>query len=401
MVISYTLTTASLMLACGRAGDLFGHKHVFQAGCACSAAAFVLCTLAPSYVWLLVFRAVQGVGAGLVLSCGPALITGLYAETERARALGLYSAGFAGGGALGALLAGILIARFGWSVVFWARAPLAVLAGVLAIGLPSPLRGAGRGGFDVAGAALLMLTVTACLLALNRIRDPILCVCLTAVTVLGIIGFIRRERRFAHPIIDIRLFRNGAFASANMANLLINLAGFAVPLLVPFQLARLPGLSVAQAGALLALSSVGMIVGASLAGRLALRMSPRTLLLGGAGLVTVGLFAVAGLADGAAGLAGAMLIQGAGQGVFQVAYFDLVTGMMPVEHRGVAGSLGMLTRSLGLVCGASLLVLTFETMRSGAGFAGGFRGAVLCAAAVAAVVFCAGLLRSLARARST
>src|SRR6201997_4653971 len=105
VVIAYTLTYAALMLVFGRVGDMLGYRRVFLAGSAWSAIAFVLCALAPSYGALLAARVLQGVGAALVLSCGPALATGLYPESARIRILGLYTMVIGIGGALGPLIA--------------------------------------------------------------------------------------------------------------------------------------------------------------------------------------------------------------------------------------------------------------------------------------------------------
>src|SRR6202044_1819416 len=91
VVIAYTLTYAALMLVFGRVGDLLGYRRIFLIGSLWSAIAFVLCAMSPSYVALLVARVLQGVGAAMVLSCGPALATSLYAETARTRILGVYT----------------------------------------------------------------------------------------------------------------------------------------------------------------------------------------------------------------------------------------------------------------------------------------------------------------------
>ena len=90
MVIAYVLTHTSLMLFCGRLGDRFGRRLVFGIGLVWSTAAFVGLTLAPTFEWLLAARVAQGVGAALIGSCGPALITSLADESRRARMLGLY-----------------------------------------------------------------------------------------------------------------------------------------------------------------------------------------------------------------------------------------------------------------------------------------------------------------------
>ncbi len=405
LVISYTLATASLMLVCGRAADLFGANHVFLAGCACSAAAFVLCAIAPDYHLLLLFRVLQGAGAGLVLSCGPALITSLHAEADRPRALGIYTAAFAAGAAVGAAVAGPLIGHLGWTIVFWFRAPLAATAFCLALALP-PARRARTDRFDAPGAMLLVFTITCLVLVLNRLADPTSALPLLAATMLGAACFVRQQRRSPHPIIDLRRFRQPRFALVNLASTLLNLAAFAVPLLVPFQLMRVPHLPVALGGVVLATSSAGMVLGASAAARLLARSSPRTLLVAAAWLVAAGLLGIIAMPDRITALAGSLLVQGLGLGVFQVAYLDQVTLAMPVQERGVAGSLGMLTRTLGIVSGASLLMIVFQAVGAGAAvdadetFAAGFRAAILCAAGVAVLVGL-GLVRFPDRARST
>ena len=109
VVIAYTLTYAALTLVFGRIGDMLGYRRIFLIGSAWSMVAFVLCGAAPSYPWLLAARVMQGVGAALSLSCGPALATSLYPEQDRARVLGLYTMVFGIGGAIGPVIAGQLV----------------------------------------------------------------------------------------------------------------------------------------------------------------------------------------------------------------------------------------------------------------------------------------------------
>src|ERR1700677_4708666 len=136
IVIAYTLTYAALTLVFGRAGDMVGYRRIFQMGNIIGAIAFVLCAAAPSFGWLLGARVLQGVGAALALSCGPALATSLYPDDRRIRVLGLYTMMFGIGSALGPVLAGELVAHFGWRAVFWFRAPIALLAFLLTWTLP-------------------------------------------------------------------------------------------------------------------------------------------------------------------------------------------------------------------------------------------------------------------------
>ena len=170
VVIAYTLTYAALMLVFGRVGDMLGYRRIFLAGSLWSAVAFVLCALAPSYGALLAARVLQGVGAALVLSCGPALATSLHPESARTRILGIYTMAIGIGGALGPLIAGLLVPLIDWPAVFWFRAPLALSAFLLAWLLPADARPAHRERFDAAGGVLLVLAISAMLLALNQLQ---------------------------------------------------------------------------------------------------------------------------------------------------------------------------------------------------------------------------------------
>src|SRR5262249_37985058 len=135
-------------------------------------------------------------------------------------------------------------------------------------------------------------------------------------------------------------------------------------LLVPFYLNRFEGLTAHATGALLACSPIGTVLAAPLAARLAASVAPRRLALIRAACMATGQVLI-GTADATLKipmLAAAMGLQGFGMGLFQVAYFDIVTASIPRTDRGVAGSLVMMTRTLGTVTGATVLMLLFQTV---------------------------------------
>jgi MFS family permease len=364
VVICYVLTYASLMLAFGRIGDMLGHAAVFRAGLIWSTAALALCAMAPSYGWLLFFRFLQGIGAALVLSCGAALVTSLYDEDRRSRVLGIYTMMFAIGGTVGPLIGGALTATWDWPAVFWFRAPMAAAALVLLGTLPAPERSAVRQPFDLPGAALLVLALATMLLAVNRIGE-LLALPLGLISLIAFAGFGRREARCEKPIIDLKVFRLPGFLALNLANVLTNLAGFSVWLLVPFYLARATDLGVAASGAILATASAGAIVASPAGGRLIGRFAAERLALVGAVLVAGGLFSV-GTWDGGAKvpwLIATLVVQGVGLGLFQIATTDIVTASIPRQDRGVAGSLVMVTRTVGTVSAAAVVMLLFQALQ--------------------------------------
>jgi MFS family permease len=401
VVIAYVLTQTSLMLTFGRIGDMLGYRRIFLFGTGTSAAAFVACALAPTFAALLAARVLQGIGAGLILSCGPALATSLFPEAMRTRVLAHYMMMFGIGWALGPSVFGWLVEQFGWSAVFSFRAPVALAAFLLGFTLPRRPRSPPE-PFDAAGGALLGLAISCLLLALNRLRLPgpdtgVLVI--AAVT--GFLLFYRQERRFARPIIDFDHFRTAGFTAINVMNVLINLSAFAIMLLAPFYLSRIPGLSLPQAGLVLAVSPAGTVLAAPIAGRLTAGHRPRLVVLIGCALSSAGLFGMSLSTDAAAipVLVLSMAVQGFGLGLFQVAYLDVLTAAIPAHNRGVAGALGMATRTIGTLMGATVLMLVFQSLRGSGTESQTFQAAFQATFRIAAMIPAALILFDLQRGR--
>jgi len=370
VVICYVLTHAALMLAFGRLGDVFGYDRVFRAGLLWNAVAFVCCAAAPSFGWLLFCRFLQGIGAALILSCAPALVTGLFPEDRRSRALAAFTMMYALGSAAGPLLGGGLVDLWGWPAVFWFRAPIAVVALIFLEGLPAAPRRGPREPVDIVGAGVLALAISTLLLTLNQLQHPgrqlFALIAFSGVAAASLFGFVRWERRVAQPIVNLDFFRTGGFAAINGASVSVYLTSFAVMLLAPYYLVRFTDLPLPLAGAVLATSSIGSIAASPLAGRLIERIPAAPVAALGAVLSGAGLFLIGGRGIGtaSASIVVPLALQGFGVGLFQVAYMDLVMGTLPPQHRGVAGSLAMLTRTLGIVIGATLLTLVFHSLQT-------------------------------------
>ena len=364
VVICYVLTYASLMLAFGRIGDIGGHARVFRAGLGWSVVAFLLCAAAPSFGALLFCRFLQGIGAGLVISCAPALVTGLYPEERRAHGVAMFTMIFALSSATGPLIGGALVARWGWPAVFWFRAPIALASLLLLRGLPATAAGRGE-RFDIAGALLLALGLTAMLLGINafsRLGASAEAWALVVAAATSLTLFAWWEGRAPRPMIRIDLFRVPGFAAINAVYVLMNLAAFSVLLLVPYFFHRYSDMPLWIAGVVLASGSAAMALASPPAGRLVTRITAEK--VGAVGLLTVGggLFLIGLWPADITPMAMALIlsIQGIGVALFQVAYTDIVIRSSPLADRGVAGSLSVLTRTIGTVTGATLLMLIFS-----------------------------------------
>jgi EmrB/QacA subfamily drug resistance transporter len=371
IVICYILSYGSLLLNCGRWADIRGHRRVFLSGVAISALALACCALAPAYHWLLLFRVIQGIGSALVLATGPALITLTFPPDQRSRAVAIYNLTFALAFALGPLIGGLIIERWGWPAVFWFRLPLALIA--LALGarwLQDTTRPADRQDFDGIGAATLTLTIVCTLLSIHQAGSHgVSLILLSGVggAAVSLYLFVQRQRTGRQPLIDPGLFRRRDFVAANLAHALAQLAGFTVLLLCPYYLVAVFEQDVTWAGFVLSLSPLGMMLAAPVSGRLLTGYRADQVCRAGAGVLCIGLLIIAlwSRQSPLALIACGLLIQGFGLGLFQTASMDLVMATLPRDSQGVAGALVMLMRTLGAVSGASLGLLLFAALLAG------------------------------------
>ncbi|SKA17355.1 Predicted arabinose efflux permease, MFS family [Enhydrobacter aerosaccus] len=371
LVICYVLVYGSLMLVCGKLGDLFGHRLVFQLGLILSAVGCAACAMAPSWPLFLWARAGQGIGTALALACGPALSTSLYSEQNRTKALAGFAAGQALASTIGPLLGGVLVQLWDWPAVYWMRVPLALATLALSPLLPSPKPD--NRPFDAIGALLLAFSMTSLLLALvlsQRAVPASQPLALVTAAAWALARFVRHESRFEEPILRPSLFADARFTIPNLLSVLANLASFAILLLTPYYLINVLGLSASGAGLMIALAFVGGTAGAPLAARLVPRLGQRPTAFAGVLVVAVSLMALAWTTAGTPlpVLALLLLIEGSAYGLLVVAYTDIVTSSLARRDRGVAGALALLTRTVGVVSGAA--VLSALQARGAAGQAG-------------------------------
>jgi Major Facilitator Superfamily len=278
-----------------------------------------------------------------------------------------------------------LTAAWDWPSVFWFRVPIAVAALVLVRGMrSSPQRQAGD-HFDIPGGVALVVGLVTMLLTLNRLRE-FSAVWFALLSIAAFAAFIFRESRAARPIIAVEILKRPSFALLNLVSVLLNLAAFSVWLLVPYFLARVPGYSLTESGAILATAAAGAALAAPIGGRLAGgRVSARRLAIAGAAANGAGLLMLGAWTEQTPTLLriAGLVTQGVGLGLFQLAYSDIVTAALPLRDRGVAGSLVLLTRTLGTVTAASVIFLVFEILNVSYGFLESFQKTFLLAALLA------------------
>ena len=181
-----------------------------------------------------------------------------------------------------------------------------------------------------------------------------------------LIAFVWRERGHPEPILPRVVLRNPLVLLSNLDSVMINLAGFAIPLLVPYYLARVGGFGAPAIGVLLAMSTLGVLATTTLAPRLIHALGQRRVAWLGMSVAALGQFAVAlwPAAPALPMLCMALLLHGAGFGLFQVSYTDHIIAALPKMDRGVAGSLTILTRTVGVVVSAAVLSSALQSLEA-------------------------------------
>lgn len=355
---AYTLAFAGLMFSGGALGDRFGHRNTLLAGMALFglASAFAACATTPGQ--LVLWRAVMGAGAALLVPATMAVVGWTFEPAQRPAAFAALSS-FAGVGiAAGPILAGVLLAAFWWGSVFLVNVPVALLGlGFIARYVPNSRSPEVR-RLDPAG--LLLSTGGLGLLAYGLIRAgqdasfgrPAVWGSAAAGIAL-ITAFVVVELRIAHPSFDPRLLARRRFATGNLTLMMVFLALTAASFYLAFYLQGARGYSALQASLLGLPGALGVVVGSPVGVRLAGRTSVR--------LVSSVSLAVAALAMGSVSLFDAttpivwysavMLVQGAAIGMVIAPVTGAVLGSLPLERSGAGSAVNSTLRQTGSVLG--------------------------------------------------
>jgi EmrB/QacA subfamily drug resistance transporter len=394
-ISGYTLALASLILLGGSLGDRYGRRRVFLVGVAWFALASLVCGLAQTTGQLVGARVLQGVGGALLTPGSLALIQSSFRPTDRAKAIGLWSALAGIAGLIGPFLGGLLVDAVSWRLVFLLNVPVAAL--ILAVAgrhVPESRDDGGHGRFDVLGAALGVLALGATTYALIAAGDDLLRSDVLGAGVLGIaasIGFVVRERRAADPMLPLGLFADRQFTGANLATLAVYGALGGSSLFLVLQLQTVLGYDATGAGAAMLPAILLITLLSPTAGALATRIGPRLPMTVGPLVVAAGTLWLAGVDDGGPYVLEVLpgsLLQGLGMAITVTPLTATVLAAAPDAFAGIASGVNNATaRAAQLLAVAALPVavgLSGDDYTQPLTFAAGYRTAmVVCAVAFA------------------
>jgi EmrB/QacA subfamily drug resistance transporter len=415
VVVAYLLVVGSVLLPLGRLGEVLSFKSVYLAGFAVFTVASVLCGAAPSAELLVVFRIVQGIGAGMLQAMGPAIVARTFGPHERGKALGINGVSVSIGLSLGPALGGLLTEVGSWRAIFLINAPVGVFAILWAARvLPREVRGE-RQSFDLTGAALSTIASLALLLALVEggtwgWSSPRVVGLLVAFAVVAA-AFIVQELRVRNPMIDLRLFRIRAY-SAGLASLVIAFTGlFTATFLMPFLLEEGSGYAPIVAGLLLTPIPIATSLVAPFSGALSDRIGPRVPASAGIAMLVVGLASLTLLSPGFAvpDLVWRLLLVGLGLGIFMSPNSSAILGSVPRPRLGTASAtlaqMRINGQALGIALSGAIVALRLPVhvaaltghVDAGSVARDGLVLSIHDAFAVAAIVCAAGIVTSVVR----
>jgi EmrB/QacA subfamily drug resistance transporter len=354
----YMLTATTTVPIYGKLSDIYGRKQVYMVSMGLFLGGSVLCGQAQTMEQLILFRAVQGIGAGGVLPLAFTIIGELFSLEQRARLQGLFSGVWGLSSLIGPLIGGFLVDRVAWQWVFYIN----VVPVLLAVGLvwfawqDAPARRELRPAIDYPGAAFLTLGVLALLLGLDRLGSP-LSLGLIGASVGMFAGLYWAERRAADPILPLALFRERLFNVAILHGVLAGWAMFGSLSFVPLFVQAVLGTSATQAGIALTPMSLAWTVFSILSSRLLLKVGFRGLVVVGMALLVAGAFFMIfiGPQTNFFLLMFFLSLMGAGMGLSIPAFLIAVQSSVRRESLGVATATLQFSRSIGGTLGVSVM----------------------------------------------
>jgi EmrB/QacA subfamily drug resistance transporter len=299
VINAYALVLAVLLITAGRLGDLLGQRRMFFAGVVVFTLASAACGLAPGAGWLVAFRAVQGLGAAMLMPQTLAILTMVFPPERRGAAFGVWGAVAGVATIAGPTLGGLLVTTFDWRYIFFINIPVGAAVLILTVVLVPDLRTGQRHYFDVAGVLLASGALLAICFGLvegqrydwgkvvSFISIPLILA--VGVVLLGLFLWVQARKQDAEPLVPFSLFRDRNFSLMNFvaATISIGILGIYLPFVIYLQ--SVLGFSALKAGLTLAPASVIAMFVAPVAGRLSDRIGGKYILITGLLCFSVGM----------------------------------------------------------------------------------------------------------------
>lgn len=358
---AYLLMSTVTVLIYGKLADLFGRKPILFIGLTLFLIGSILCGFAVSMEQLIIFRLIQGFGAGAVMPIATTIVGDIYTTEERAKVQGYLSSVWGISAVSGPVIGGLIVQYMNWKFVFWVNVPLGILAmlGILLF-LHEPKRQQ-KVSIDYKGAVLLTLSLSAILFWLSEGGQSFSRLSLTSIVLIvgGIalfMFFIKVERQVEDPMMPFAIWKNPVILYANLVSLTSGVILIGISSYLPTFVTGVMEQPAIIAGFTLTSMSIGWPIASSVAGHLLIRHGTFTVsFFGGLSLVLGAmLFVFMDAGSGPWWAAVASFFVGIGMGLTSTSFIVTIQGAVPRERRGSATAANMFMRNFGNTIGAAL-----------------------------------------------
>ena len=360
-VDAYVLAFAGLLLTAGSIGDRYGRKLWLLIGLVIFSVGSLGAALSDSSERLIAARALMGIGGAFIMPSTLSIITNVFPERERGRAIGIWTGAFGLGIAIGPLAGGWLLEYFSWGSVFLVNLPIVVTAIVATLLIVRESKDSQALPLDPVGAVLSVVGISALLYGIIEVPsygwgDGGIIVAFSAAAIF-LIAFGIWEMRVKHPMLDISLFRNPRFSGASGAITLVSFALFGTIFSLTQYLQLVQGYATLDAGLRILPVALGLIIGSGLSTRFAERIGLKYTVAGGLAIVACGLTVMSLLKtdSGYELVATALIVMGLGMGTAMAPATNSIMGSLPLDKAGVGSATNDTTRQIGGALGVAIL----------------------------------------------
>jgi EmrB/QacA subfamily drug resistance transporter len=367
---SFLLTQTAMTVVFGKLSDIYGRKPMILLGIGLFLVASVLAGFAWSMPSMIVFRLLQGIGAGAIQPVAMTVVADLFPGNQRGKVQGYLASVWALSAVVGPLLGSIIIHNLPWAWIFWINVPVGLLAALGFMLFLHEEKQTRSVSIDVLGAALFAIAISALMIALTEMESATSTYTLIAavVFVVALAGFIWQERRAEAPMVAPDLWLKRPIAFANVSVFLASMSIMGLTTFLPMYVQTVLNRSPLVAGFALTMLLLGWPFGATVASRQFPRFGLRPIMLAGALLIPVGtIFLVLLSPSSSPILAGAgSLVMGFGMGLLNIGALILTQESVSWSQRGSATASNVFSRNLGSTLGAAVLgaVLTYGLAHS-------------------------------------
>jgi len=361
-VNAYTLTLAVLLVTGGRLGDIFGRRRMFLFGVVVFALSSLAIGFAPSDGFLVIFRAVQGVGAAFMMPATLSIITQAFPPEQRGTAIGTWAGVSALALAIGPVVGGFLTEYVSWRAIFFINPPIAIVAVAVTLFATRESRDETVDKtVDYAGIGAVTIGLTALVLALVEGNSwhwgSARVISLLIVAAVALVGFVLIERRVKAPIVNFAFFRSRTFLGANLVAFLISFAMFAQFFFLTLYMQNILHYSPLQAGVRFLPSTIVIIIMGPLAGRLTDRVGSRPLMTLGLVIVAAALAIQSRLTvhSGYGLLLPGFVLMGLGMGMVMSPMSTAAMNSVDRTKAGAASGLLSMIRMVGSTFGVAVM----------------------------------------------